>query len=645
MININKNPPWFRTAARCRYSGLPVSHAQLFVSHHPDTNYFVDVAKLGEMILLVKGSGDVRFYEMEDALRYMDAYAKKHFDMRTGVFIIENYADIGRVDFKARKSYIEHHKHSDIFWGAVFYHMPRLMRFSFQIAQRLHIQGKDAYSVDSYKQAITFAQEIISRRNNGHFLKDEGVSSSAPCAVNTPGTSEKNFSYAKGKFGKFKLKFPRHFKEKVTRHYSETLLNYIESIDWNKDGMVPIEIDEVENEDVKQVFEAISYIKSEIDDLLKEREAAEKDLREREAQYRQLVEHAKAGIMQYDYHTCRAISVNESLLELTGYSQEEFMNMDPLDLMTEESRKIYNDRLAQIMSGKVVSPESVYAFCTRNGGKKWVQLNTNIIYEDGWPCKADIIVTDITPLKEAENELISYQSKLRELGAKLSKSEESQRRQLASQLHESVSQELFVAQLKLNVLEKSLQTDACATQINEIRQQIVKSIREIKAITYDLSPPVLYELGLIDAVKSLVQSAEKKYGLKIKARFNDDLADLEDEIKFTAYRVIKEVLQNAVKHAEADLITMVIEKKGGRLKIAVTDNGIGFDVNRLSQGYYSVDGFGLFDIREKITHLGGEVTIHSTPGFGTRVSLSVPVSDTAFKSRVEPPQTQSASVH
>ena len=79
-----------------------------------------------------------------------------------------------------------------------------------------------------------------------------------------------------------------------------------------------------------------------------------------------------------------------------------------------------------------------------------------------------------------------------------------------------------------------------SAQIDEIREQVVKSIREIKAITYDLSPPVLYDLGLKEAVESLVKSVEKKYRLKVKARFSGPIESLEDEIKFTAYRVIKE---------------------------------------------------------------------------------------------------------
>jgi hypothetical protein len=134
MVDINKNPPWFRTAPQCKFSGLPVSYPDIYISKHPGTNYFADVAKLDDKIVLIKGSGNVRFYEMAEVLNFMDDYVSKKFDVKTGVFLIENYGDVGRVDSKARKLYIDHHKKRDYFWGGIFYNMPRLMQFSFKIA-------------------------------------------------------------------------------------------------------------------------------------------------------------------------------------------------------------------------------------------------------------------------------------------------------------------------------------------------------------------------------------------------------------------------------------------------------------------------------------------------------------------------------
>jgi len=633
-VNINKNPPWFRTASQCRYSNLPVSHPEMFISRHPGTNYFVEIAKLGDQIVLVKGSGNVRSYEMEDALCFMDEYVSRYLDIHTGVFLIENYADIGRVDFKARKIYIDHHKNSDVFWGGIFYSMPRLMRFSFKVAQRLHIQDNDVYAVASYKQAISLAQEIISRRETGHVSQHDKGSGFQSLPGRRPRSAEIISSRTSGAFNKFKNKFFRRNNEKVIREYSEILLKYIESIDWQKDGFEAPEIIYPAGESARKVFYALSYIKSEVDDLLNEKDTSEKVLRKSEARFRELVKHAKAGIMEFDYQTNRIVSVNDSLLDISGYTREEVLSMNPMDLMTEESKKIYARRFAQRLAGEIISPDSIYQFLSKSGQKKWVQLNTNVNYKDGQIFKADVVVTDITRLKAVESELVRYQSKLKKLAIELSKSEESQKRHLASRLHESVSQELFAAQLKLNALEKSLDDPKYFRRLEEIKEQIVKSIKDIRNITYDLSPPVLYDLGLKEAVESLVKSIESKYRFPVKARFSGPLENINDEIKIITYRVIREIVQNSIKHARASFADIIINNKNNVLSIDVTDNGVGFDTDIISEGHHINDGFGLFDIKEKINHLGGHLTIYSTPGSGTRICLSIPlngISSSALK--------------
>ena len=598
-----------------------MSYPEIYISKHPGTNYFVDVAKLGEAIVLVKASGYVHYYEMEEVLVFMDDYLAKYFDVKTGIFLLEDYADVEGADTKARKKYIEHYRDSDVLWGGILYNMPLLFRISFNIAQRLHMLEKPLFAVNSYERAIALGMEIICQRDSLDIFSNY----SGGLSVKKSGLGKSRLSRLTVRANNIAGSMANRVCGLFSRRYSEELLRYIEAIDWQKDGINAPEINYIADKSVRKVFNAVSFIKSEIDDLLKERDASEKVLRESEAQYRQLVEHAKAGILEFDYQANRIISVNDSFLKISGYSKEEIFSMDPLELMTEESRKIYVERLSQRLSGKILSPDSSYEFTTKSGQRIWVLLNSNITYKDGQPRKADIVLIDITPLKKIGNKLNNYQSKLKQLSIQLSKSEETQRRRLASRLHESVSQELFAAQLKINTLEKSLDDPAHNRQLEEIRELIVRSIREIRGVTYDLSPPVLYDLGLKEAVESLVKSIESKYRMAIKATFSGSLENFNDEIKIIIYRVIKEIVQNAIKHARADFINIMIDNTKHHLSVDVIDNGVGFDADSLSEGYYIGDGFGLFDIREKISHLGGHLTINSTPGSGTRIGLSVPL--------------------
>ena len=624
MVNINQNPPWFRTADRCPYSGLPVSHPEMYVSLHPGTNYFADIVKLGDQILLVKGSGNVRSYEMSEALDFIDAYVSEHFDRAAGLFLMEDYSDIGDVDGEARKLYIHHHKNDDSYRGGIFYNMPLLMKISFNIAKRLHVRDKHLYAVESYKQAIFLALEILSRPD---------VRSSQDVARDLPFLSvfEKPSEIAKRFYRQIsqkiiQLKHSYPIGQNQSRAYSESLLRYIESIDWHKDGMENPENRLFTDPNVRKVAESIGYIKSEVDGLLRERDAAGEILRQSEARYRRLVEHAKAGILEFDYETHRIISVNESFLKICGYSKNEITRLAPEDLMTAPSRKLFLDRLENRMKGSPLQDDAIYEFFTKNGEKKWVLLTATVFEAANRPQKADIIIIDITPMKMVEARLMEYQGRLKALSMALSRAEEGERRNLASHLHEKVGQELFVAQLRLAAMKKTLTTPIQHQHLDAVNEQIVKTIQEIRGITYDLSPPVLYELGLADALSSLARTLKTRHGLKIELTVKGDAEKCHDEIKHIFYRAAREILHNTVKHARADEAGIYLEITEHDLFMDISDNGVGFDTAPFSENHYTGQGFGFFDIREKVQNLGGSLHICSTPGEGTRVSLAVPLS-------------------
>jgi PAS domain S-box-containing protein len=601
-----------------------VSHPETYISRHPGTNYFVDVVKLGDRILLVKASGYVRSYEMTEAMGFVDDYVSKHFDRETGVFYLEDYADVEGADPEARRTYIMHHKSSEIIWGGILYNLSLLFRISLNISKRLHVQGKYLGAAESYPHAVALAREVIRRRDSGDVSGRDHDLDFLTFLEKSSEKATQLYRHLTEGIQRFSRSAALSPGRKIRRQNTEALLRYIESIDWHVDGIKNPEGEVFSDPEMKQVAAAIAYIKSEMDDLLRHRAAMEKTLRESEGRYRRLVEHARAGILEFDYAAHRIVSVNDSFLAICGYSMAEIMNRAPEELMTESSRKLFYDRLRLRMEGKSLPDDAAYEFFTKNGEKKWVLLTANISPEGGLPQKADIIVIDITPIKEAEARLLDYQARLKALTVELSRTEERQRRDLASQLHEGASQELFAAQLKLASLKHSITDPGQLQRLDEVNTQIVKSIREIKSITYDLSPPVLYDLGLPEALESLAKTFETRHGLKVAVDCKGE-GNCKDEIKHIIYRVVREVLQNTVKHARADRASVFMEKTDEDLFVDVTDNGIGFDTSVVAENHYNNEGFGLFDIREKIHHLGGDLRICSTSGEGTRVSLAVPL--------------------
>ena len=131
----------------------------------------------------------------------------------------------------------------------------------------------------------------------------------------------------------------------------------------------------------------------------------EENLRKSEKKYRQLVEYAPAGIFEVDFLNQKFISVNDVMCEYTGYSREEFLALNPFDILTEESRQRFAERLQKILRGEQL-PETVeYRIKGKNKREFWVVLNTRWKYTNGNPTGATVVVYDITERKQAEEQV------------------------------------------------------------------------------------------------------------------------------------------------------------------------------------------------------------------------------------------------
>ena len=162
--------------------------------------------------------------------------------------------------------------------------------------------------------------------------------------------------------------------------------------------------------------------------------------------------------------------------------------------------------------------------------------------------------------------------------------------------------------------------------MDEIYKHLDQMIEDMRSLTFDLGSPTLYELGLEAAVREyLNEEIQDKHG--ITAQFEDDAQpkSLDEDICAIVYRAVRELLINAVKHAQARHVKVSIRTDGDHLCVNVIDDGIGFKPPTETFGSGKNAGFGLFSIRERLSYLGGSVEIESEPGKGTRVTLTAPM--------------------
>lgn len=615
---------------QCNYSGLLITHPEAFVCSTPESGFHADIAKLGNNIMFVKSYGYVISSAESELQAFFDDFISRYFNDEKGIIYIEDYADITGGDVESRKKYISYFKNNHIFIAVILYNLPPIYKISFNLTKKLNIYASRAHAVNTYEQAVALALKLADQ-NNPSYNKGHDKTILPPDIVNQPFHIAAG-SRVSGVVARFfeKLKsmnifFTKKTKQQLTDQYSEELLKYIASIDWQKPGIQPLE--KILHDDVssKKVFDAISFIKSEIDMLMAERAESEAILQESEAKYRLLVEHAKAGFLEYDYITNRLTHVNDEFVHMTGYSEQELLGKAPIDLLTKESQKIFSKRMSKIFSGEPISSDIIYQSVTKNNDIRWWLINPNVTFQDNRPIKGSAVISDITTLKLTENKLLEYQEELKRLSIRQSMVEEGQRRSMASHLHETIGQELFVLLLQFNALEKSIDNPALVPPLKQARGQLLKIIKETKNLTFDLSPPVLYDFGFQEAITTLADTIKVKHNIEVRTNFEGEMDTFEDEIKVIIYRNLKELVHNTIKHADAQNITISFKNSESRLWVQLSDDGVGFDAANYKSKTSSHEGFGLFDINEKLNHLGGSLIIDSAPGKGTSISMQVPL--------------------
>ena len=225
-------------------------------------------------------------------------------------------------------------------------------------------------------------------------------------------------------------------------------------------------------------------------------------------------------------------------------------------------------------------------------------------------------------------ELAESRARLRALVAELTMTEERERRRLAVDLHDTLAQSLAVVNLYLWRVRELLGDQAHGAAFKEVLGNldtaVDDSIKYTRSLIAELSPPVLYDLGLPAALRWLGEQMGR-HGLRVEVDGPADGFSLAQDDAVFLYQCARELLWNVVKHGFTDRATLTYGRDGDRVSLAVTDNGTGFDAQTVRANGGGRSHFGLFSIHERVELRGGAVEINSTPGAGTWVLIVMPL--------------------
>ncbi len=235
------------------------------------------------------------------------------------------------------------------------------------------------------------------------------------------------------------------------------------------------------------------------------------------------------------------------------------------------------------------------------------------------------ILVNARSKKLAEEELGIYQEKLRALSSEVLLSEEKERRTIARGLHDQIGQSLTLSRMQLGLIKKETGSKQSMDKVDDVIGLINQTISDTRNLTFELSPPDLYELGLEAAIDTLSEKMLEPHG--IKNVFTDDMKNkpLNESSGILIYQAVREILFNIVKHADSGTVQIRIEKENDNVKIVIKDDGIGFDLADVFTDKYKTNSFGLFSVRERMHYHGGKMKIESEAGMGTCVTLLSPL--------------------
>jgi signal transduction histidine kinase len=216
--------------------------------------------------------------------------------------------------------------------------------------------------------------------------------------------------------------------------------------------------------------------------------------------------------------------------------------------------------------------------------------------------------------------------RLRTYTHEITRAQEEERKRIARELHDDTAQGLVLLCRRLDALrwDEVTLNPGPAGWFRELRSLAQATLKSVRRFSRDLRPPILDDLGLQPALEALVGELSGRTGLAASIELSGTTRRLEPEVELALFRIAQEALRNVERHAEASRVTVGVAFWGDRARLAVADNGRGFEVPRLSETFAPAGRLGLLGMQERAELVGGVLSIWSVPGDGTRVTVEVP---------------------
>ena len=350
-------------------------------------------------------------------------------------------------------------------------------------------------------------------------------------------------------------------------------------------------------------------------------EQATEALKESELRYRALIETTDTGFVILD-EAGRVTDANLQYVRLTGHRRLKEIIGRGVEEWTEENDRGKNRTAVRecFRRGFVRGLEITYR--DPRGQRTPVEINATIV-NAAEGSRIFSLVRDITQRQATELALKASQRQLRNLSEHLQTILEKEKKEISRRLHDDLGQQLTALKMDLFWLNRRLSPDqpALTEKIKSMSHLIDGAIHTIQKISRELRPPLLEHLGLAAALEWQLKEFQSRAGLKGSLIVSPRQLTLDQEDSTLIFRLIQELLTNIIRHAEAQAVKITLKKIENRIRLTVSDNGLGIAPDRINDPH----SLGLFGLRERVYARGGQIQIRGIPRRGTKISVEIPL--------------------
>ncbi|RZM21487.1 MAG: hypothetical protein EOO88_33040 [Pedobacter sp.] len=365
-------------------------------------------------------------------------------------------------------------------------------------------------------------------------------------------------------------------------------------------------------------FIALDALKRNFDERLNasaESRLAEKSLIETKERLEMTLEASSTGIWGIDVAKKRFF-MDDFSYSLLGVKPWEFDGTKEafLKLVCEEDQELISQSIRDaIYLGKEIDIE--FKVCEEKDDFKYVAVRGHMVRLQEHTQHLAGILIDITEKKKMQllaKEFLLNQHRL--LLDTEFRTQEKERKKISEALHDGICQYLYGIRLNIQAIEKPASFDVPFDKINLLLDQAEK---ETRALSYELNPSVLTDFGFVAGVRELVQRFSAPPLFTIQAEINNKADELPEAIQLPVFRIIQELINNSIKHAEATVLNIILRTDNGEVNLSVRDDGKGFDKDQVMR-----KGSGLRGIRNRVFMLNGKMEIHSATTLGTYIRIN-----------------------